>query len=148
MLDKLYIHTCGNPFLTIIEILKAGHVKKGSLLELTVCVWGAHKLGICPGPLTLEHTIAPEPWQECLCQGAPTQLEGKTEMRWGVTSRPPTEPNLLNPPVLTENQVLCTRTLAHLRHSCIIAVQDGKGALRVRPLPVCALLRTTLCLCP
>lgn len=64
-MGKLYIYTCGNPLLTIIEILKAGHVKKGGLLELTFWGWGlkvqAHRFGICPGPLTLEHTIVPVP---------------------------------------------------------------------------------------
>lgn len=52
-MDKLYIHTCGNPFLTIIEILKAGHVKERGFIELTVCVLGGRLTGLASvqGPL-------------------------------------------------------------------------------------------------
>lgn len=62
--------------------------------------------------------------------GSPYIARRENRNEVGVTPRPPTEPNLLSPPVLTENQVLCTQTFAHLRHSCIIAIQDRKGALK------------------
>lgn len=56
-MGKLYIHTCGNPFLTIIEILKAGHVKERGFIELTVCVWGRLTgLASVQGPFGAHHS--------------------------------------------------------------------------------------------
>lgn len=123
MLDKLYINTCGNPFLTIIEILKAGHVKERGFIELTVCVCGggSQVWHLSRAPYFGAHHSA-RAVAGMHVSGSPYIARRENRNEVGVAPGPPAEPNLLSPPVLTENQVLCTRTFAHLRHSCIIAV--------------------------
>lgn len=100
MLDKLYIYTCGSPFLTIIEILKAGLVKKGGLYSsLSVAGAGGLKVQAAESSGSQVWHLSRAPYFGAHCSagavaempvsGSPYIARRENRNEVGVTSRPP-----------------------------------------------------------